>query len=439
VPAEKDLPEVLDALRRRWLLLVLVALPLFAGVAFYAERLPSTYDGGAVVSFAPRLTQSGTQISGDTLRLYLPRFISYVTSRATVNKVADRLGLDRGKLKRGTDARIATDTTNLTIKVRLRDPDDASAAANALADEVRAFTTGDQLVAGEVVVRGLPPGSPSGPPRRLFELAGLVAAGLIGAIVAFIVERGRPRVRSATEVAELTGFPVVGRVPIARALRSSPAEALDDPAVGAAIRTLRTQVERDSRDRPIRVLMLTSPQSGDGKTTVAAAYAAAVARLDARVLLVDGDLRRPQVASAFDLDVVHGTSDLLRGKAGLEDCVQQSSVAGLTVLPTNADPAAGDLLARGFTALIAEARNDYDVVIVDAPPLLGGDDARTLATLSEAVLFVVASGVQRDVLLEASVALDSLRVRVLGCVLNRYRDRRGTYGAYGSYGNEATR
>ena len=421
------LPEVLDALRRRWLVASLVAVPVFAAIAAYANVIPASYDGTAVVAFSPRPERD---VGADTMRVVLPKYIAFITARATANRVAPTLNPPEkgGELNSAVDATVAADTANLTIVVRLPTPQRAAAAANAMAAEAVRFSADDKLILGEVVAPALAPSQPAAPRRKLIMAAGLVVAALLGSVVAFLLERGLPRARTPADVASLTGHPVVGRIPPSRVLARNPAEALSDPAVGAAVRTLRTHLERESRHRPVHTLAITSPTAGDGKTTVAAAFAAAVARLDAQVLLIDADLHRPRVAGAFEVEVgARGFAQVLRGGVSIEDAAQKTSVRGLSILPANPDPEAGDLLARRFSEVLREAREHYDVVIVDSPPIAAGDDARTIATLSDAVLLVVAAGAPAGPLSEATAALDSLGVRVLGCVVNRLRERTTRY------------
>lgn len=420
------LPELLDALRRRWLLAAAVALPLFGGVVFYAQSLPSAYDGEAIVAFSPKPDQD---FGADIVRVTLPKYVAYVTARATTDRIAPSIGEATADLRGSVDASVATDTANLTITVRLPTADRAARAANAMAAEVVRFSDGDALLAGQVVSPALPQGQPASPPRKLLMAAGLVVAALAGSATAFVVERGLPRVRTANDVAALTGHPVVGRIPVSRALGRKPAEALADPMVGAAVRTLRTHLERESRARPVHVLAVTSATAGDGKTTVAVTFAAAVARLDARVLLVDADLRRPRVAAAFEIPSAKGFAEVLRGTTRLADAVQRVGIKGLSVLPSQSDPDAGDLLARRFTEVLDEARDSYDVIIVDCPPILVGDDARTLATLADAVLLVVSAGSASGPVSEATAALDALGVRLLGVVVNKVRERVPRYAS----------
>ena len=125
---------------------------------------------------------------------------------------------------------------------------------------------------------------------------------------------------------------------------------------------------------------------------------------------------------------------MLRGTAPLVAAIRPTSLPGLRVLTTDPDPDAGDLLARRFGHVLREARELADVVVIDAPPLLGTDDARTLASLSEGVLLVVAMGGMADPVIEAASVLASLDSRVLGVVANKGRDEAedSSYG-YSSY------
>ena len=421
---------------------MVVAVAVTAGAAVYAESLPNEYQGRTVLAFAPRRAPGGgtVGIGADTVRVVLPKYVAYVTSRSTIERVADTIGEKPAVLRHAVDATITADSGNVTITAELSSPRRAAAAANALAGETLRFNQADELLVGTVVAQALPPTSPSGPPRTLIELAALMVGLLFGAMVAFLLERGRPRVRTWRDIAVMTGYPVVGRIPPSRALRSAPPEALRDPRIGAAVRTLRTNLERVSREQPVHVLAVTSSIPSEGKTTVAGSLAVTLARLDAAVLLLDADLRRPGVARLFGLRTQQGLEAVLRGEAELEDCLQQASVPGLHILTTQADSEAGDLLARRFGDVLRKARERFDVVVVDAPPILGGDDARTLATLCDGVLMVVAANTMAASVEEASAAVDALGVRVLGAVANRARDPRGfgAYGMYGTYGAERT-
>ncbi len=284
------LPELLDALRWRWKLLLLFVAPLVIGVAAYAQRLPDQYQGEAVVAIAPPPNSS---VSTDIVTIVGPKYVAYITARATIRNMAPRLRVSEGTLEGAIDAVLVPDTGNITITVTLGNPGKAASVANAFADDLVAYSKSDTSVVAQVVAPAVPPRGPSGPPRRLMEVAALLVGLVVAVTLAVVIERSRPRMRSWRDIAVLTGYPVVGRLPSSRRLRrSAPSRALADASVGASVRSLRTNLERELGGQPRGVIVVTSAARGEGKTTVAGVLSTALARLDRRVLLIDADLRR---------------------------------------------------------------------------------------------------------------------------------------------------
>jgi polysaccharide biosynthesis transport protein len=422
---ETGLPELLDALRWRWKPAALIAAAVFGGAVVYVESLPSEYDGKAVVSIAPR--PDVATVGADTVRVVGPKYVAYVEAPSTAQRVATNVGADVGSVEDAVDATIAPDTGNVTITVRMRSARRAAEIANAYAASVEQFSAQDPLLTAQTVAPAVPSSKPAAPPRRLLEAASLLVGLLVGVGVSLLIERGRPRLRSWRDIAKATGYPVVGRVPGGRALRLRPTEAFADPGTGSAFRTLRANLEPQLRDQEIDVILVTSPSRGDGKTTVAALLAESLGRLGMRVLLVDADLKRPRLARLANLDGARGLSAVLRGDASLEDCVQAGWIDDLSLLPTIPDEEAGDLLARRFSEVVQEAREHYDVIVIDTPPLLGTDDARAIAPVAEAVLLVVSAGSMEAYVNEAILAVEALKTPLLGIVGNRLKESRSLY------------
>lgn len=414
-----------DVLRNRWRLVVIITVGVVVGAGAYVFSLPDEYDGKAIVAVSPRLDSAGA--SSDLVRILAPKYVSFITAPATVRDVAEVLGVDAADLDDVVSASLAQDTGTLTITARRESPVEAARDANAFAGQVVAFAENDKLLSAELVARALPPSEPAAPPRMLLLAAALVVGLLIAIGVAVLLERGRPRLRSWKDMTDLTGYPVLGRVPSSRALRSKPSSSFSDPAVGAAFGTLRANLEPMLRDRGIKLLVVTSPSTNDGKTTTAALIAESLSRLGARTLLVDADLRHPGVSKVASIDDQRGLAGVLRGDTPLAHALQRGWFDNLDVLPTQADSDAGDLLAQSFGGVAGQMMSGYDYVVVDTPPLLGADDTRTIISTmhGHGVLFVVSANSPSQPVHEAALALESLRAPVLGIVANRVKERSG--------------
>ena len=349
----------------------------------------------------------------------------YVTSDAQVSAAAQTLGVSESELSGDLNASITTNTSNLEISVQGSDPNFVARAANQLAVATQQFSRSDPLLVGTIVARAVPPTSPSGPNRHLLEAAGLVFALLVAVGVVLLADRVRPVVRTATDASEAAQARIVGILPRAGAVRGG-AEALNNRKVGAAVRNLRTQLDRattrEPGDKHAPVLVVTSALPSEGKTTVASLLAMSSARVGHRVLLIDGDLVRPHLAAIFGLAPRPGVSQALRSETFDEAPYVRTEVRPrLTVMPTTPDPDAGDLITQNMERLLDGAAQHYDLVVVDAPPVLGNDSGQKLATLADGNILVVGRGARVNLVEEAAAALRSLDATIVGTVANGFR------------------
>jgi capsular exopolysaccharide synthesis family protein len=203
-----------------------------------------------------------------------------------------------------------------------------------------------------------------------------------------------------------------------------------------AFRHLRTNLLYLSPDRPLRTLLVTAAGPGEGKSTVAANLAVALAIAGRRTWIVEADLRKPGLAWAFQPGTTRGLSDVLVENAAFDAALAPTSVEGLWFVPAGTlppDPA--ELLgSQRMRALLAHAREQVDAVVLDAPPVLPVSDALALAPHVDGVLLVVdLARTPRDAARRAAGQLRAVGARVAGVVVNNVpADGRGYY-YYGYY------
>lgn len=430
---DEPLPALLLTLRWRWKLTLLVALSTLLGAAVYVHSLPSEYDGKAIVAFSPRANVATA--TSDTVRVVVPKYVAYLKSPYTVRAVAAKLGEKSSVLSGALNASLARDTGTIAITARMRSPVEAARVANAFADRLLAFAKEDRLLSAQLVAPALPPSSPSAPPRLLLDAAALMVGLLLGVGLSVLLERSRPRLRAWGEMAELTGYPVLGRIPRSRAVRAKLIASFSNPIVGASFRTLRANLEPILRDQNIKVIIVTSPSSSDGKTTVSALLAESLSRLGKKTLLVDADLRRPCIGELLPQTRKSGAlglAALLRNGDYGTVAIGRGWIENLYLLPTMSDEDAGDLLARKFGGFVTEIKKIFDFIVVDTPPLLGTDDTRVIASSGEeqGVLLVVSTGSVAQPVNEAILAIESVKAPMLGIVGNRLRESGKAYSYY---------
>ncbi|HEY2843640.1 MAG TPA: CpsD/CapB family tyrosine-protein kinase, partial [Bryobacteraceae bacterium] len=209
----------------------------------------------------------------------------------------------------------------------------------------------------------------------------------------------------------------------------------DANGFGESVRTLRNSILLANLDRRYRSLLVTSAAPAEGKTTTAANLAAAHAEQGLRTLLIDGDLRRPSVHRNFNIPGVVGLANALLGEFHWRvGVIAIEGLPELHVLPAGAPSRrAADLIGRGLMELIEEASADYDLVVLDGPPLLGFAEPLQMATAVDGVLVVVRAGqTTRKAVATVLATLNRVRAKTIGLVLNEvHKELSDSYGYYG--------
>jgi capsular exopolysaccharide synthesis family protein len=280
-----------------------------------------------------------------------------------------------------------------------------------------------------------PPQYPETNDRRRLQMLAVLASLGFAVGISLLRDRLDRRIRYPEHATRELGLLIAGTVPKFKPTRRGDFQlALMTQAV-ESFRTLRLAVRYNfPADTPV-VVGVSSPSAGDGKSLVSSNLALAFASAGNRTLLIDGDVRRGALHTTFGIPVTPGLVEYLHGAAGIDAIVKPTSSENLFVIPRGArNVRAPELLVSDLmTALILAMRRQYDVVIIDSPPLVAGIDAYALAAAAGSMLMVLRPGVTDRKLAAAKLEIvDRLPIRILGTVLNGVPDD----GAYRYYGND---
>ncbi len=273
--------------------------------------------------------------------------------------------------------------------------------------------------------------------------------GLLAAVaIALLLETADKSFRNPDEISRQLRLPVIGHIPELAADRDW--KLVKDAKVDSSIsvhhrpksrlaesyRAVRAAIFFGTRGQTHRVLQVTSANSGDGKTTLCANLASAIAMSGKKVLLVDCDLRRPRVHKLFGLNLDVGVSSVIRDGMDLPDAVQTTLVPNLDVMTVGprVDNPAELLLSPQFGDLVLQLREKYDFVLMDTPPILIVTDPAAVAAHVDGVILVVRNTKRsRPQTRRVRETLDLIGARVLGVVVNGISERAAGYGYGDSY------
>jgi capsular exopolysaccharide synthesis family protein len=437
-------------LRHRWRIIVacvVAALALAAALTWTATPQYSSTASIFVSTNAPGLSRAyeGNLFATERIDSYASLVTKTSTAETVAHHLRDQLTAD--ELKGRVSASVAQNSVILDITATDPDPVAARNIAQAYAVAVRDLITEletppgktDSLVRASIVDSAKVSDTPVSPrPVRNLGLA-LILGLLIGVGAAVVRELLDTSLKSSDDIAEVTSTPIVATIGVdSTAAVRSPAEVLGEVNPWAeAFRVLRTNMRYVEVDRDQRVFVVSSSLPGEGKTTTAVGLAITLAMANERVVLVECDLRRPLLATKLGLDDSTGTTSVLIGRVHVRQALQQYGDTGLSVLTSGPiPPNPSELLqSRAMEKLLDELREEFEIVILDAPPLLPVTDAALLAARADGALIVTRHGkTTNDQLRHAIERLDAVDAKPVGVVINMSPTTRRDSGYGTGYG-----
>lgn len=439
-------------LRRRWRLIIVCSLVglATASAVTYLQKPTYTATSSLFVAAQGTANEAGDVGAAYTGGLFVQQrvksYADIIRTPRVASLVVDDLGLSESPrtVARKITATAPLDTVLLDVEVVDGSPVMAQRIANSLGQQFAALV--DELerpqdgraapVKVSVVQPAQLPTSPTSPRPALNLALGLLVGLAIGAGWAVLRETLDTSVSSPEQAEELVGAPMLGAVSFDGDASKSPLIVQVDPMSPRAesFRTLRTNLQFVDIEHQLRSVVLTSSVPGEGKSTTACNLALSLAQAGVRVVLIEGDLRRPRVADYMGLEGAVGLTSVLLGRVDLEDALQPWGDGTLQVLASGPlPPNPSELLgSHGMDELLRRVEGMVDVVIIDAPPLLPVTDAAILGRMTSGVLVIVASNrTSREQLKRATESVRAVGATVLGVVLNMVPTKGPDAYAYG--------
>jgi len=276
------------------------------------------------------------------------------------------------------------------------------------------------------------PVSPKIPRNTLLAImAGMLLA--VGAV--FAGDTLDDTIKNPEDLRRRFNLPILGMIPWHATPDNKPVTQVEPRSPTAeAFRALRTNITFAAVDRPLRRIMITSPTPQEGKTTISSSLAVVLAQADKQVVLIDADLRRPKVHRKFELHNRIGLTDLfVRPLDALSGIVKFVEIHGLAVITSGGLPPnpAELLTSQKMIDILDRLNQDFDIILIDTPPVLTVTDAAALAPAMDGVIVVAKPGSTKlSSLQQTLVQLRSVGARVLGVVLNDVNPKSRKYGYY---------
>jgi capsular exopolysaccharide synthesis family protein len=449
-----DLRDYLRILRQRWLLIALVTLVVVALASVFTLNATKQYQSSArlFISTAQASDANASYQGGLFSQERVKSYANLLTGEEISRRVVEKLDLDESPRALASRIRavVQPDTVVLSVSVTDPSPGEAQRLTQATSEVFVAYVAELETPPGEsvapvkasIVDRATLPGSPVSPqPTRNIALA-LLLGLLAGAGIAVLRDTLDTRVRTSEDLAEVTNeAPVLGNIHFDKAATKAPMiTQLDSHAPRVeAFRVLRSNLQFVNVDATSKIFVVTSALPGEGKSSTACNLALTLADAGQKVLLLEGDLRRPRAAAYLGLENSVGVTTVLLGRTTLDEAIQpvveNCDLLASGVIPPNPSEL---LQSDAMKRLLAQARSNYDFVLIDAPPLLPVTDAALLATESDGAVLVVHHGSTRRDEVSGSVSrLSAVGARLLGTVVNMSPSpKRGTsrYGYGYGYG-----
>ncbi len=311
-------------------------------------------------------------------------------------------------------------------------------------DRIRQINVNEDTGALNITIleAALPAGGPSSPDKRRTMAMALIIGLMLGVGLAMARNWIDQRFHSADEISTALAVPILGMIPQmpgreSLVARGRKVEAEPTSHAAESYRTVRTAIYFGVPDGQAKRIVVTSPEPGDGKTTLVSNLGIAMAQAGQRTLIIDADFRKPMQHKVFEIERERGLSGVLAGRESLDAAIQRTKVECLDILPTGPTPPNPSemLNSQVFADLLDALSTRYDHILIDSPPVMPVTDARILGAICNVTILTIrAEKSNRKVAERARDGLLSVGAHILGVVVNAVPRKEDRYYHYSSYG-----
>jgi len=453
---EIDLREIVYILLKKWYLIVLCFV-LSAGTAFVVTQfyIKPVYKAETTLFLGKEKDQ--VSLSFSDIQVNNQLVVDYreiLQSRRVAEIINQKFGVGIQEFQKNVNVKTVKDSRLFSISYEDTDPKRAADIVNELATVIQKMA--DEIIQVKnikVIDTAKIPENPVKPNKKMNVGAAGLFGLLLGVGLILLLELIDHTFKKPEEVEKMLGINVIGTIPAFDGGKRGKKKAKDEKelqeqylknlivhnnpksASAEAFRELRTNLYYSSVDSEVKTIVVTSPTLGDGKTVTTVNLAITLARSGKKVLVIDADLRKPKVHHYFGVKNKEGLTNLLTdSKEEVKiKTTERSDISNLYIITSGPIPPnpAEMLNSNRMKSLLEKVREEYDIVIIDTPPVGQVTDAAILAGITDGVILVLASGQTRiEMAKRAFKSLESVKARFIGAVLTKLDVERAGYYSY---------
>ncbi len=427
-----NLKETLKKVAKKgWIILLLVVV-FAVGARFISQNYIDKEYKAETTMFTGKEEGGQTSITLSDLEASNKLIIDYTeiaNSKLVISTVMDKLGIDMDvkDFRKALSLETIENSRLFSLSFTNTDPELAADVANEMARQLLVAVADIVNVENIRIIDEAPvPTEPVFPNVNINTLLAAVIGLVGGLLFVYFNDLFSDSFDTQESVERELEMDVIAIIPKYKEKKNAYNRgliALNEPNsyLAESFKMLRTNINYMNKETDSKVIMLTSSVASEGKTTTCCNLAITMAQEHKKVLLVDGDLRKPNLFKVFKINMLPGLTDIIYGKYALEEAVQHAiNVPGLDILTSGRHTSmTTELLGSvSFRRIIDDARAKYDYIIIDAPPVLNVSDTIIISKLVDKVLFVVAmEKTNRALVREAKKGLDKVSVKTMGMIL----------------------